>query len=64
MERRGEKRGRVVKRARGNDVQPIGRRHPDWVFNPDMGTREYIIEFEERTGDRLMENIITRNIFS
>ena len=61
---REEKRGRVVKCARGNDGQPIGRRHPDRMFNPEMGTREYIIEFEDGTSDRLMENIIARNIFS
>ena len=61
----GEKnRGRVVKQARGNNGQLIGRRHLDRMFNPEMETREYIIEFEDRTSNRLMENIIARNIFS
>ena len=64
MERKGGKLGRVVKQARGNDGQTIGRRHPDGMFNPDMGTQEYIIEFEDTTSDRLMENIFARNIFS
>ena len=36
----------------------------DGMFNPEMGTREYIIEFEDKTSDRLMEKIIPRNIFS
>ena len=47
----GGKRGRVVKQARGNDGQPIGRHDQDGMFNPKMGTWEYIIKFEYRTSD-------------
>ena len=51
MERKGGKLGRVVKQARGNDGQPIGRHDQDGMFNPKMGTWEYIIKFEDRTSD-------------
>ena len=46
-----EKSGHIVKQVRGNDGQLIGRRHLDGMFNPKMGTWEYIIEFEDGTSD-------------
>jgi hypothetical protein len=40
-----ERRGRVIKRARGLDGEPLGRAHT----NPLIDTREYDIEFSDGT---------------
>ena len=57
-------RRRVVKRARGNNGNPIGLRNPSARFNPELETSEYMVEFEDGAVDRFTENIIARNIFS
>ena len=56
--------GRVVKCAQGNNGKPIGRRNPSARFNPELGTHEYMIEFDDGAVDCFTENIIARNIFS
>ena len=58
------KRGRVVKRARDKSGNFIGKRNPTGSFNPELGTREYEIEFSDGSSDRLLENVIARNLFS
>ena len=57
-------RGRVVKRARGNNRNPIGCRNPRARFNLEMGKFEYMVEFDDGAVDLFTENIIDRNIFS
>ena len=57
-------RGRVVKRAQGNNGNPIGRRNSSARFNLELGTREYIVEFDDGAVDRFTEKNIYRNIFS
>ena len=65
MDNDGELRcGRVVKRARCNNGNLIGRRNPSARFNPELGTREYMVEFDNGAVDRFRENIIACNIFS
>ena len=50
----GEARGRVLKRARDNDGNVIGRAHK----KPILDTRQYIVEFEEGKKAELAANII------
>ena len=57
-------RGQVVKRAQGNNGNPIGRRNSSARFNLELGTREYIVEFDDGAVDRFRVNIIACNIFS
>jgi hypothetical protein len=55
-----ERRGRVIKRTRGLDGEPIGRAHA----NPLFDTREYEIEFTDGTYDRYQANIIAENMYA
>ena len=57
-------RGQVVKRAQGNNGNPIGRRNSSARFNLELGTREYIVEFDDGAVDRFTKKNIYRNIFS
>ena len=52
--------GRVVKRARGQDGNPIGIRNP----NPLLDTREYVVEFLDGSTAEYGANIIAENLFS
>jgi hypothetical protein len=49
-----ERCGRVVKRSRGQDSEPIGRAHAYPLFD----TREYEIEFTDRTHEKYQANVI------
>ncbi|KAI2494561.1 Reverse transcriptase (RNA-dependent DNA polymerase) [Fragilaria crotonensis] len=51
---------RVVKRARDNNGNPIGKRHP----NPLLDTREYECELEDGSLMRYHANVIAENIFA
>jgi Reverse transcriptase (RNA-dependent DNA polymerase) len=55
-----ERRGRVTKRARGLDGEPIGTSHA----NPLFDTREYLIEFTDGSVDRYRANIIAENMYA
>ena len=55
-----ERRGRVVKRSRGLDDEPIGRAHE----NPLFDTREYEIEFTDGTREKYQANVIAENMFA
>jgi hypothetical protein len=55
-----ERRGRVVKRARGLDGEPLGRAHA----NPLFDTREYDIEFTDGTTEKYQANLIAENMFA
>jgi hypothetical protein len=55
-----ERFGRVLKRARGLDGEPIGRAHA----NPLFDTREYEIEFTDGTREKYQANIIAENMFA
>ena len=56
----GERRGRVIKRSRGLDGEPIGRAHT----NPLFDTREYDIEFTDGAIERYTVNVIAENMFA
>ena len=51
---------KVVKRARDNQGNPIGKRH----VNPLLDTREYDCELEDGTTMRYHANVIAENIFA
>jgi hypothetical protein len=55
-----ERWGRVVKRSRGLDSEPIGRAHA----NPLFDTREYEIEFNDGTHEKYQANVIAENMFA
>jgi hypothetical protein len=55
-----ERRGRVVKRSRGLDGEPIGRSHN----NPLFDTREYEVEFTDGSREKYQANIIAENMFA
>jgi Reverse transcriptase (RNA-dependent DNA polymerase) len=55
-----ERRGRVVKRSRGPDGEPIGRAHA----NPLFDTREYEVEFSDGSREKYQANIIAENMFA
>jgi hypothetical protein len=55
-----ERFGRVLKRVRGLDGEPIGRAHA----NPLFDTREYEIEFTDGTREKYQANIIAENMFA
>ena len=56
----GEIRGRVVKRARGNNGEFTGRSHN----NPLMDSREYWIEVPDRDEEKYAANVIAENLYS
>ena len=55
-----ERCGRVVKRLRGLDGEPIGRSHN----NPLFDTREYEVEFTDGSREKYQANIIAENMFA
>jgi hypothetical protein len=55
-----ERRGRVIKRTRGLDGDPISRAHASPLFD----TREYEIEFTDGTNEKYQVNIIAENMFA
>jgi hypothetical protein len=56
----GRIQGRITKRARDENGNPIGRRHN----NPIMDTRVYEVEFSDGTTDEFHANVIAENLFS
>jgi hypothetical protein len=55
-----QRRGRVVKRARGIDGEYIGRSHS----NPLFDTRQYEVEFTDGTTEKYAANVIAKNMFA
>ena len=55
-----ERRGRVVKRVKGNAGEVIGRAHP----NPLFDTREYVVEFTDGTVENYFANVIAENMYA
>ena len=55
-----ERHGRVIKRSRGLDGEPIGRAHA----NPLFDTREYEVEFTDGTHEKYQANIIAENMYA
>jgi hypothetical protein len=56
----GRIQGRITKRAKDENGNPIGRRHN----NPIMDTRVYEVEFSDGTTDEFHANVIAENLFS
>ena len=52
--------GKVVKRARGLDGNPMGRASD----NPILDTREYVVEFVDGTEAELSANVIAQNMYA
>jgi hypothetical protein len=55
-----ERCGRVIKRSRGLDGEPIGRAHN----NPLFDTREYEVEFTDGTHEKYQANVIAENMYA
>jgi hypothetical protein len=55
-----ERRGRVIKRAKGTTGQPIGRGHA----NPLFDTREYVVEFTDGSTENYFANVIAENMYA
>ena len=55
-----ERRGRVCKRLRGLDGEPIGCTHP----NPLFDTREYEVEFTYGTREKYQATLIEENMYA
>ena len=55
-----ERKGRVTKRSRGHDVEPIGVTHN----NPLFDTREYDGELTDVSIEKYADNIIAENMFA
>ena len=55
-----ERRGRVIKRAKGTTGQPIGRSHA----NPLFDTREYVVEFTDGSTENYFANVIAENMYA
>jgi hypothetical protein len=55
-----ERWGRVVKRSRGLDGEPIGTAHA----NPLFDTREYEVEFTDGSREKYQVNVIAKNMFA
>jgi hypothetical protein len=55
-----ERRGRVIKRARGLDSEPVGCAHT----NPLFDTRQYEIKFTDGTREKYQANVIAENMFA
>jgi hypothetical protein len=53
-------RGKVVKRAKGEDGNPIGRRHQNTLLD----TREYVVELPDGTTAEYVANVIAENMYS
>ena len=52
--------GRVVKRLRDNDGNPVGRAND----NPILDTREYVVEFDDGMEAELAANSIAQNMYA
>ena len=50
----------MVKRAKGTSGEPIGRAHS----NPLFDTREYVIEFTDRTTENYFANVIAECMYA
>ena len=57
---KGMAQGRVTKRARDNDNNPIGRAHD----NPIKDSREYTVEFEDGREADLAANVIAQSMYA
>jgi hypothetical protein len=55
-----ERRGRVLKRAKGSTGEPVGRAH----YNPLFDTHEYVVEFIDGTTGNYYANVIAENMSS
>ena len=55
-----ERKGRVVKRAKGTSGEPIGRAHADPLFD----TREYIVEFADGSTENYFANVIAECMYA
>jgi hypothetical protein len=55
-----ERRGRVIKRAKGTTGQSIGRGHA----NPLFDTREYVVEFTDGSTENYFANVIAENMYA
>jgi hypothetical protein len=55
-----ERRGRVVKRAKGTSGEPIGRAHA----NPLFDTREYVVEFTDGSSENYFANVIAECMYA
>jgi Reverse transcriptase (RNA-dependent DNA polymerase) len=53
-----ERRGRVIKRAKGTTGDAIGKAHA----NPLFDTREYVVEFTDGTTENYFANVIAENM--
>ena len=54
-----ESMGRVTKRLRDGDGNPIGRANE----NPILDTREYVVEFDDGTQTELAANVIAQSMY-
>ena len=52
--------GKVVKRARGQDGNPIGRAND----NPILDTREYVVKFDDGAEAELSANTLAQNMYA
>ena len=52
--------GTVTKRLKDNEGKPVGKYHPTSLFD----TREYNVEFDDRTFDTFNANTISENIYA
>ena len=55
-----ERKGRVVKRAKGTSGDPIGRAHT----NPLFDTREYVVEFTDGSTENYSANVIAECMYA
>ena len=55
-----ERKGRVVKRAKGTSGEPIGRAHA----NPLFDTREYVVEFTDGSTENYFANVIAECMYA
>ena len=55
-----ERKGRVVKRAKGTTGEPIGRAHS----NPLFDTREYVVEFTDGSTENYFANVIAECMYA
>ena len=55
-----ERKGRVVKRAKGTSGEPIGRAHANPLFN----TREYMVKFTDGSSKNYFANVIAECMYT
>ena len=56
-----ERKGRVVKRAKGTSGESIGRAHAN---NPLFNTREYVVEFTDGSSENYFANVIAECMYA